>query len=89
LWQSYGIVLVASENNLVDTVWAGERPARPARAINVLPIEFAGETATSKLSRVRDEMTKKRAAVLVLSALDEIACNQLCSRVTRARGDCA
>lgn len=60
-------------DNLIDAIWP-EQPARPTKPIMVLPVEFAGEEFTSKISKLRDEMKKKNAGVLVLSALDDIAC---------------
>lgn len=62
------------EPNLVDVIWADERPKRPTNNVTVLDMKYAGETCASKLRRLREEMKKKDAALLVLSALDDIAC---------------
>ncbi|BGP42998.1 hypothetical protein JCM10449v2_007013 [Rhodotorula kratochvilovae] len=95
--QSAGVELVPVRENLVDVVWeaeeraasAGERgkPARPCEEVFVLEEKFAGESARSKIERVRKELEKqevfggdakaksgdKRCWGLVISQLDEIA----------------
>ncbi|GAA6030782.1 hypothetical protein JCM8097_008874 [Rhodosporidiobolus ruineniae] len=79
-----GVELVPIGENLVDAVWE-DRPARPKNEVFVLGEEFAGESAKSKIERVRKEMEKedifggdkkaqgKRCWGVVLSQLDEIA----------------
>lgn len=64
----------AVESNLIDVIWGDERPKRPTNNVTVLDVKYAGETCASKLHRLREEMKKKNAALLVLSALDDIAC---------------
>lgn len=58
--------------DLVDPIWT-DRPALSARPAWELDTSLSGESRESKLARVRQEMEKNRADVLVLTALDEIA----------------
>lgn len=100
------IELVPIRENLVDRAWdqcePGTRPARPKNEVVVHDERFAGESAASKIQRVRDLMKKpevfggdkkataapgqdeKRCWGLVLTQLDEIACE---SRHCGARHD--
>ncbi|KAF8453789.1 putative Xaa-Pro aminopeptidase P [Terfezia claveryi] len=67
-----GASLVALACNLVDGVWGGERPSRPAEPIMVLGNEFAGKPFSEKLQVVRDILTTKKSPGFVVSMLDEI-----------------
>lgn len=60
------------EVNLVDEIWGAEKPSRPLEPVYSLPLEFSGELAESKISRVREYLEEKEATHLVLSALDDI-----------------
>ncbi|CCE80224.1 Piso0_003326 [Millerozyma farinosa CBS 7064] len=60
-------------SNLVDDVWGDSRPEKSLDPIYSFPLEYSGESANSKLSRVRKIMTEDKASYLVVSALDEIA----------------
>ena len=84
-------MLVPLQENLVDIVWAEERPLRPANKVFQLDIEHAGEYANpkpachgvlipsageshlDKIRRLREELTKKKAAAMVVTMLDEVA----------------
>jgi len=50
-----------------------DRPAIPLNPIEVHPMEYAGETATSKLHRIRKALREKHADGMLMSALDDIA----------------
>ena len=65
--------LVSFEKNLVDIVWAQERPARPKGKIFPLDIKYSGESSEDKLSHVREELNKKKAKAMVINLLDEVA----------------
>ncbi|KAH7924378.1 Creatinase/aminopeptidase [Leucogyrophana mollusca] len=65
--------LVALEKNPVDVVWGTERPERPKNQVFSLDVKFAGESAQTKLDRLREEMAKKNAAAMVVTMLDEVA----------------
>ncbi len=57
-------------------VWGNKRPAPPSAKAIIHPLEFAGEDSTSKVNKLREEMSKKHAGAFVASALDEVACNK-------------
>lgn len=57
--------------NLVDAVWK-QQPGRPEDPVLVQPTRYAGETARSKLKRLREEMRTAECDAHVLSTLDTI-----------------
>ena len=57
--------------DLVDTVWE-DRPPLSEKAAFMLDIKYAGETAASKLERVRDAMKEAGANVHIITSLDDI-----------------
>src|SRR6266705_1479495 len=61
-----GAALVPTEPNPVDVVWS-DRPAPPLGAVTLHDLRYAGETAESKLARIRAEIVKLRADALVVS----------------------
>ncbi|HHK74048.1 MAG TPA: aminopeptidase P family protein, partial [Rhizobiales bacterium] len=69
---SAGAQLVACTSNPVDEIWH-DRPAPPCGKITAHPLEFAGETAQSKLSRIRDKLAGTKSDALVLTLTDSIA----------------
>ncbi|KAF9631296.1 Creatinase [Lasiodiplodia theobromae] len=68
-----GADLKAVRENLVDTVWAKAKPARPNEKVQVQPYEFSGKEFSEKLSDIRQELSKRKSAGFVVSMLDEIA----------------
>lgn len=58
--------------DLAGKIWDG-RPALSAEPVWELAVEYAGLSREEKLKSVREKMAEKRADVLVLAALDEIA----------------
>ncbi|KAI8253680.1 putative Xaa-Pro aminopeptidase P [Colletotrichum sp. SAR11_239] len=68
-----GSDLVALDENLVDLVWAKDRPARPKNPVVVLPETFSGKDVKSKLKDLRQDLEKKNSHAFVVSMLDEIA----------------
>lgn len=58
--------------DLVGEIWE-KRPEISKEKAFVLDIQYAGETFESKIKKVRDKMSKKRAEMLLITALDEIA----------------
>lgn len=50
-----------------------DRPEIPLSPIEVHPVEYAGETATDKLRRIREALREKHADGMLMSALDDIA----------------
>jgi Xaa-Pro aminopeptidase len=61
-----GAMLMAAEPNPIDAIWK-DRPDPPLGPVTLHDIRFAGEEASSKLSRVREELHKLRADALVIS----------------------
>lgn len=57
--------------DLVDTVWE-DRPPLSEKAAFMLDVKYAGETAASKLERVRDAMKEAGANVHIITSLDDI-----------------
>ncbi|OHF00548.1 metallopeptidase family M24 [Colletotrichum orchidophilum] len=68
-----GSDLLPLDENLVDLVWAADRPARPKNLVKVLPERFSGKDVKSKLKDLRQELEKKNSPAFVVSMLDEIA----------------
>jgi Xaa-Pro aminopeptidase len=58
--------LVAVEPNPIDAIWK-ERPDPPLGEVTLHETRYAGEDASSKLMRIREELRKLRADVLVIS----------------------
>lgn len=61
------------DENLVDLVWADERPPRPQEPVIVLPENFNGKSVQAKLEELREDLQKRHAAGFIVSMLDEIA----------------
>ena len=57
--------------DLVDEIWEN-RPALSAEPVFELGLEYAGESAASKIERVREEMRKDGTTTHVLTTLDDI-----------------
>lgn len=70
--KSAGCSLLPITPNLIDLVWK-DQPAAPQHPVEPLLVEYTGQTVAQKLDAVREKMNDKRASVLVVSALDEIA----------------
>merc|ERR1712131_175338 len=58
-------------DNPIDAGWE-DRPARPANALEIMPVEKAGQSWQDKLSAVRTEIKKKGCAGLIITMLDEV-----------------
>ena len=59
--------------DLIKSIWTEGRPAIPQDKLYPYSADFAGETVESKLARMREQLAKKKADALIVSALDEIA----------------
>ena len=70
--RTHGMVVRYIQSNLVDELWT-DRPAPSDAPVEVLGVEFAGETVADKLTRVREAMAGKGCSAHVLTALDSIA----------------
>ncbi|GEQ67868.1 hypothetical protein JCM33374_g1534 [Metschnikowia sp. JCM 33374] len=69
------VELVPVKENLIDKIWPQfeDVPAPSDSIIKTLDVKFAGEDASSKLSRVAQIIEKNNTHGLIVSALDEIA----------------
>jgi Xaa-Pro aminopeptidase len=67
-----GASLVAVDSNPIDALWT-DRPAPPSGPVTLRNIKFAGESAADKLQRIRAEIAKQRADVLVVSDPQNVA----------------
>ncbi|XP_043913001.1 xaa-Pro aminopeptidase 2 [Protopterus annectens] len=65
--------LTSIEENLVDIVWGSARPPPPTNDIYILPNNVIGMSWQKKVAFIREEMEKKGATAVLLSALDETA----------------
>lgn len=80
MWNTINTDLAANEcslyavrTNLIDRIWA-EQPARSSEKCLTLAQEFAGETIAEKATAVRKQMEDRGCKAMVVTALDEVAC---------------
>jgi len=59
--------------DLIKPIWTENRPVIPQDKLYPYSADFAGETVESKLARMREQLAKKKADAMIISALDEIA----------------
>lgn len=59
--------------NLVDEVWKEARPMPPNKPIRVHDLKHAGVDVSTKLSKLRSELTSNGSSAIVISMLDEVA----------------
>ena len=71
LRQQGGITLRTNFDPL-ERIWR-DRPAIPADKVVVQPLEFAGEPAHEKITRIRKALREDHADGILISALDDIA----------------
>jgi Xaa-Pro aminopeptidase len=67
-----GATLVPVESNPIDALW-DKRPAPPSAPAVLHDVKFAGENTIDKLKRIRAEIGKARADVLLLSDPQAVA----------------
>ena len=67
-----GGITLRTNIDLLGRIWA-DRPPLPAAPIQVHPEEYAGETAASKLARLRSRLKAMHACGMLMSSLDDIA----------------
>ncbi|QIW98411.1 hypothetical protein AMS68_003929 [Peltaster fructicola] len=68
-----GKELIAVTDNLVDEIWANDKPARPNEPVRVLAMEYAGKKFQDKIEALRKEFDRRKVAGFVVSMLDEVA----------------
>ena len=66
-----GITLRTNLDPLAQ-IWEN-RPSLPANPVEIQPLEYAGETLTSKVARIRKSLRELHADGMLVSALDDIA----------------
>lgn len=69
--EEYGLEL-NTDLDPTESLWEG-RPELPDSPIEIHPIELAGESAQSKIKRVREKLEENGCEALMVSQLDEIA----------------
>lgn len=67
-----GAELVAVDGNPVDSIWA-DRPAPPLGPVKIHPLQFAGESESDKLARIRKQIENLKMDALVLSDSHAVA----------------
>ncbi|MBR3311697.1 MAG: aminopeptidase P family protein [Solobacterium sp.] len=63
--------VIKMDEDLAGMVWGDERPPMPKEKIFVLAKKYTGESAEERIARVREEMKKNGADVLILTALED------------------
>ncbi|KAI5707049.1 hypothetical protein M8J75_013908 [Diaphorina citri] len=71
-FENGGLTMLPIKTNLVDLVWEN-KPGVPNGTVTPLGLKYTGKTIDKKLEQVREKMNEKKATVLVLTALDEVA----------------
>ena len=67
-----GGITVRTNFDPLGLIWT-DRPAIPANPVEIQPMEFAGESVASKISRIRTALRQRHADGMFISALDDIA----------------
>lgn len=67
-----GGITVRTNFDPLGLIWT-DRPAIPANLVEIQPMEFAGESVASKISRIRTALRQRHADGMLISALDDIA----------------
>ena len=67
-----GGITVRTNFDPLDIIWK-DRPSIPDFPVEIQPLEYAGETLQSKLSRIRKALRVLHADGMLVSALDDIA----------------
>ncbi len=67
-----GGITVRTNFDPLREIWHA-RPAIPANKVEIQPLEYAGETAKSKIGRVRKALRELHADGMLVSALDDVA----------------
>ena len=67
-----GGIGVRTNLDILDRIWTG-RPPVPEAKVEIHPIEYAGESCSSKLGRIRHELLRLGASGMLLTQLDDIA----------------
>ena len=67
-----GGITVRTNFDPLPLIWK-DRPAIPSNPVEIQPMEYAGESLTSKVARIRKTLREQHADGMLVSALDDIA----------------
>lgn len=67
-----GGITVRTNYDPLAQIWT-DRPVIPTNQIEIHPLKYAGESCSSKLSRIRAELKARHACGILVSALDDVA----------------
>lgn len=67
-----GGITIRTNFDPLDIIW-NDRPCIPDNKVEIHPMKYAGETAESKMKRIREELKRLHAVGMLVSALDDIA----------------
>lgn len=65
-------IVFAYEEDLIDLIW-NDRPALSCNPVTELSVFYTGQERAQKLSKIREELTQKKADYFALTSLDDIA----------------
>ena len=65
-------IMLRTDLDPAEELWA-DRPPIPKNKVEIQPLEFAGESAESKIERVRQALREQKANGILISQLDDIA----------------
>ena len=70
--RSQGGITLQTNFDVLARIWK-DRPAIPTNAIEIHPVELAGEEASAKLQRIRKALRTQHADGMLMAVLDDIA----------------
>lgn len=70
--RNQGGITLQTNFDVLARIWK-DRPAIPTNAIEIHPVELAGEEASAKLQRIRKALCTQHADGMLMAALDDIA----------------
>lgn len=70
--QMQGGITVRVNFDPLNEIWR-DRPEVPLNAVEVQPLQYAGESVACKLSRIREKMHQQHACGMLVTTLDDIA----------------
>ncbi len=65
-------IMLGTDLDPAEELWT-DRPPIPKNKVEIQPLEFAGESAESKIERVRQALREQKANGILISQLDDIA----------------
>ena len=67
-----GGITVRTNLDILDRVWT-DRPSVPLNPVRIQPMEYAGESCSDKLGRIRSSLLRRGAGGMLMTQLDDIA----------------